>query len=87
MMNQDQTFRIVLVVAFLVVLPILPSYPLESRTAEKLDRPQEGVFILATLRPAFLAFWPGLIAYNPCLNFVFSCFRGGFSMFAVTAEW
>ena len=67
MMNQDHTFRTVLIGAFLVVLPIALLYRLKSRTAEKLDRRQEGVFILATLRPAGLAFWLGLLAYivNP----------------------
>ena len=66
-MNQDHTFRIVLIVAFLAVLPIGLSYRLKSRTTEKLDRRQEGLFILSTLRPAGLAFWLGLIAYivNP----------------------
>jgi protein-S-isoprenylcysteine O-methyltransferase Ste14 len=66
-MNQDQTFRIVLLVAVLTVLSIALSYRLKSRTPEKLDRRQEGVFILSTLRPAGLAFWLGLIAYivNP----------------------
>ena len=66
-MNQDHTFRIVLMVAFLAVLPIALSYRLKSRTTEKLDRRQEGLFILSTLRPAGLAFCLGLIAYivNP----------------------
>lgn len=66
-MNEDHTFRIVLVVGLLVVLPIGVSSRLKSRTGEKLDRRQEGMFILATLRPVGLAFWLGLIAYivNP----------------------
>ena len=66
-MNQDHTFRIVLIVAILVVLPIAVRYRLKSRTTEPLDRRQEGLFILATLRPAGPAFWLGLIAYmvNP----------------------
>ena len=67
-MNQDQTFRSVLIVYFLVVLPIAVYYRLKSQaTGEKLDRRQEGLFMLATLRPVGLAFWLGLIAYmvNP----------------------
>src|SRR5437773_580032 len=66
-MNEDQTFRIVLAVCLLVVLPIGVSFRLKSRTDERLDRRQEGVFILATLRPVGLAFWLGLLAYlvNP----------------------
>jgi protein-S-isoprenylcysteine O-methyltransferase Ste14 len=62
-MNQDQIFRIVLLVAFLAVFPVAISYRLKSQTSEKLDRRQEGPFILSTLRPAGLAFWLGLIAY------------------------
>jgi protein-S-isoprenylcysteine O-methyltransferase Ste14 len=67
MMNQDHTFRTVLIGTLLVVLPIALFYRLKSRTAEKLDRRQEGVFILATLRPAGFAFWLGLLAFivNP----------------------
>ena len=66
-MNQDYMFRIVLVFSLVVVLPIAVSYRLRSRTGEKLDRREEGSFILATLRPVGLAFWLGLIAYivNP----------------------
>jgi protein-S-isoprenylcysteine O-methyltransferase Ste14 len=67
-MNQDQTFRTVLLIGFLVVLPIAFYYRLKSQaTGEKLDRWQEGLFMLATLRPAGLVFWLGVIAYmvNP----------------------
>jgi protein-S-isoprenylcysteine O-methyltransferase Ste14 len=66
-MEQDQTFRIVLIGAFLAVLPIAVFFRLKSRTSEKLDRRQEGPFILATLRPAGLAFWLGLVVFivNP----------------------
>ena len=36
-------------------------------TGERLDRSQEGVFILASLRPLGLIYWAGMIAYmtNP----------------------
>jgi protein-S-isoprenylcysteine O-methyltransferase Ste14 len=67
-MNHDQTFSTVLLIGFLVVLPIAAYYRLKSQaTGEKLDRRQEGLFMLATLRPAGLALWLGLIAYmiNP----------------------
>jgi protein-S-isoprenylcysteine O-methyltransferase Ste14 len=67
-MNHDQTFSTVLLIGFLVVLPIAAYYRLKSQaTGEKLDRWQEGLFMLATLRPAGLALWLGLIAYmiNP----------------------
>jgi protein-S-isoprenylcysteine O-methyltransferase Ste14 len=63
-MNHDQTFRVVLIVVFLLVLPIGIYHRLKSQaTREKLDRWQEGVFILATLRPLGMAFWLGLIAW------------------------
>jgi len=51
-MSHDQTFRAGLIVAFLLVLPIGTYHRLTSQaTREKLDRRQEGLFILATLRP------------------------------------
>ena len=63
-MNHDQTFRAVLIVVFLLVLPIGIYHRLRSQaTRERLDRWQEGLFILATLRPVGMAFWLGLIAW------------------------
>ena len=63
-MNPDQTFRAILIVVFLLVLPIGIYHRLRSQaTREKLDRRQEGLFILATLRPLGAAFWFGLIAW------------------------
>jgi protein-S-isoprenylcysteine O-methyltransferase Ste14 len=63
-MNHDQALRTVLIVVLLVVLPIGIYYRLKSQaTREKLDRRQEGLFILATLRPAGAAFWFGLVAW------------------------
>jgi protein-S-isoprenylcysteine O-methyltransferase Ste14 len=67
-MNHDQPFRAVLIVVFLVVIPIGIYHRLKSQaTREKLDRRQEGLFILATLRPVGIAFWLELIAWmvNP----------------------
>jgi protein-S-isoprenylcysteine O-methyltransferase Ste14 len=67
-MNHDQTFRIVLIVGVLVVFPIGLYHRLESQaTGEKLDRWQEGLFILFTLRPVGVVAMLGLIAYmvNP----------------------
>jgi protein-S-isoprenylcysteine O-methyltransferase Ste14 len=62
--NQDPTFRAVLVVVFLVVLPIGIYFRFTSQaTREKLDRRQEGLFILATLRPLGASFWLALIAW------------------------
>lgn len=63
-MSQDATFRTVLVVGVLAVIPITLYHRLKSQaTGEKLDRRQEGLFILATLRPVGLMFWLGVIAY------------------------
>jgi protein-S-isoprenylcysteine O-methyltransferase Ste14 len=63
-MNHDPMFRTVLIVVFLVVLPIGIYHRFKSQaTREKLDRRQEGRFILATLRPAGALFWLGLLAW------------------------
>jgi protein-S-isoprenylcysteine O-methyltransferase Ste14 len=63
-MDQDQTFRIVLIVGLLLVFPIGLVYRIRSQsTGEPLDRWQEGRFILFTLRPIALAGMAGLIAY------------------------
>jgi protein-S-isoprenylcysteine O-methyltransferase len=67
-MNHDQTLRAVLIVVFLAVGPIGIYHRLKSQaTREKLDRWQEGLFMLATLRPMAIAFWLGVIAWmvNP----------------------
>jgi protein-S-isoprenylcysteine O-methyltransferase Ste14 len=63
-MNHDHTFPAVLIAVLLVVLPIGMYHRIKSQaTREKLDRRQEGLFILATLRPIGAAFWLGLIAW------------------------
>lgn len=61
---QDETFRDVVVAVFLVVLPLGIYHRLRSQaTREKLDRRQEGLFILATLRPFGAVFWFGAIVW------------------------
>jgi protein-S-isoprenylcysteine O-methyltransferase Ste14 len=63
-MNHDHIFRAVLIVVFLVVFPFGIYHRLKSQsTRERLDRREEGLFILATLRPVGAAFWMGLIAW------------------------
>jgi protein-S-isoprenylcysteine O-methyltransferase Ste14 len=67
-MNHDQTFRVVLIVGSLILLPIIGHHRLRSQaTGERLDRRQEGLFILFTLRPVGILGMLGLIAYmvNP----------------------
>ena len=63
-MTIDATFRFVMVAVILILLPIGLYHRIRSQaTREPLDRRQEGLFILATLRPAGLAFFGGLFAY------------------------
>ena len=62
-MGHDQTFRVVLMVGVLILFPTAAYHRLKSRTGEKLDRRQEGLFILLTLRPAGFACLLGLITY------------------------
>jgi protein-S-isoprenylcysteine O-methyltransferase Ste14 len=67
-MSHETPFRILLGLCFVGFVLILLPYRLRSwATKEKLDRKQEGLFILATLRPIGLLLWLGVIAYlvNP----------------------
>jgi protein-S-isoprenylcysteine O-methyltransferase Ste14 len=67
-MNDDQTFRAVLILVFAVVLPIGIYHRIKSQSSrEALDRRQEGLFILSTLRPMGAVFWFALLAWliNP----------------------
>jgi protein-S-isoprenylcysteine O-methyltransferase Ste14 len=66
--NDDQTFRAVLLVFFAMVLPVGVYHRMKSQaTREPLDRRQEGLFILSTLRPMGAGFWFSLLAWmiNP----------------------
>jgi len=63
-MSDDQIFRAVLIVVFLVVLPVGIYHRVKSEaTREPLDRRREGLFMLATLRPVGALFWLALIAW------------------------
>ena len=63
-MNQDQTFRCALIIGAAIVMPVMIYYRIRSQaTGEKLDRWQEGAFILLTLRPLGLAAMGGLVAF------------------------
>jgi len=69
-MGDDQTFRIILAIGMAAVLPFGLYHRIRSQaTREKLDRRQEGLVILLTLRPAGLAAMLGLVAFvvNPDL--------------------
>jgi len=63
-MSDDDTFRIILLVGLCILLPIAAYHRVRSQlTGEKLDRRQEGLFILLTLRPLGLAMMAGLIVF------------------------
>jgi protein-S-isoprenylcysteine O-methyltransferase Ste14 len=67
-MNDDSTFRVILIAGALIVLPVAIYHRLRAHsTGEKLDRWKEGPFILFTLRPLGIAVMIGLFAYmvNP----------------------
>lgn len=67
-MNHDSALRAVLIVVMLLLLPFGMYHRLKSQsTGESLDRRQEGLFILATLRPLGAVFWFGVLAWmiNP----------------------
>jgi len=62
-MSDDQLFRLILLAGFVIFMPVGIYHRLKSRTGEKLDRRQEGLFIMITLRLVGLAGVAGLIAY------------------------
>lgn len=67
-MNNDENFRIILIVGSLILFPIAFYHRWKSQaTREPLDRRQEGLFILFTLRPVALVAALGAIAWmiNP----------------------
>jgi protein-S-isoprenylcysteine O-methyltransferase Ste14 len=65
--SDDHPLRLILFVGFLIYMPMGIRYRLKSHTGEKLDRRQEGSFVLITLRlcgiAAMLVFLAWLI--NP----------------------
>src|SRR5262245_47366018 len=66
-MSDDHLFRLILLAGLVIFMPIGAYHRLKAHTGEKLDRRQEGVFILVTLRLAGVAGMASLIAYviNP----------------------
>ena len=67
-MTSETLVRASLAAEFLVIFPIAAVFRLRSQaTREPLDRRQEGVFILATLRPTGFAHLIGIVLYliNP----------------------
>lgn len=67
-MNTDAAFRPYVIAIFAIVMLIALPYRIKSQsTGEKLDRMQEGLFILIALRLAGAALWFSAIAFmiNP----------------------
>jgi protein-S-isoprenylcysteine O-methyltransferase Ste14 len=63
-MHEDQPFRLLLTVGVAALVPILAYYRVKSQaTGEKLDRRQEGICILFSLRLMGLLFFSSLMAY------------------------
>jgi len=64
----EHPFRVILILGSAILLPIVACYRLKSQASgDRLDRRQEGLFILVTLRPLGIACMLALIAYmiNP----------------------
>ncbi len=67
-MQNEDIFRLVLILGFVAVFPIAFYHRLKSHVSkEKLDRRAEGLFVLLTLRPIALVRMLGLVAWliNP----------------------
>ncbi len=63
-MQDEQIFRVILVLGFVVVFPVALYHRLKAHAAkDKLDRRQEGMFILLTLRPIAGVRMLGMLAY------------------------
>ena len=62
-MDEHNLFRALVGAAWVALTPIMIYHRLKSLTRERLDRTQEGWFILATLRPIGVATMVGAIAY------------------------
>jgi len=62
-MSDDHLFRLLLLAGFVIFMPIGVYHRLKSRTGEKFDRRQEGLFIMVTLRLVGIVGLASLIAY------------------------
>ncbi len=63
-MQDEQIFRVILTLGFVAVLPVGLYHRLKARALkDKLDRRQEGIFILLTLRPVGVVGILGLFAW------------------------
>src|SRR5437764_6420011 len=63
-MNDDEIFRLVLLVGLVAVLPVAVYHRVRAHgTGEKLDRRQEGLFLLLSIRLLGVAGMAGLLAF------------------------
>ena len=63
-MSLDATFRLFVVAGFFIIILIVLPYRLRSQaTGEKLDRTQEGVLLMITIRVAGLVLFLGVAAF------------------------
>lgn len=63
MIEDEELFHAILTIGFVLLVPVGVYHRLKSRTDEKLDRRQEGLFLLVALRLVGLAGIAGLISY------------------------
>jgi protein-S-isoprenylcysteine O-methyltransferase Ste14 len=66
-MNTEQTFRLLMIAGALIILPTMIYHRLKAGTGERLDRRQEGIWMLVILRPVGLAIVAAIGVYlvNP----------------------
>lgn len=62
-MNDDDIFRFVLILAFALILPVAFFHRFKAATSEKLDRRQEGLVLLVSIRLLGLVGMLGLLAF------------------------
>ena len=62
-MDDENTFRIILIVGFAAMTIVGLYYRIRSHTGERIDRRQEGIVILLALRIVALVCFSGIITY------------------------
>jgi protein-S-isoprenylcysteine O-methyltransferase Ste14 len=62
-MSDDQVFRVILILGFIAVIPVGVYHRIKSMTSEKLDRRQEGLALLVSIRLAGLVGMVGVLAF------------------------
>src|SRR6266545_8392037 len=63
-MNDDEIFRLILIVGLVAVLPVAVFHRVKAHWGgEKLDRRQEGLFLLISIRLLGVAGMAGLLAF------------------------